>query len=203
MPSWEYENKLWQRRKFIAGIDEAGRGAWAGPVAAAAVIFAPGVVIDGVDDSKKLSPKRREKLFTEIRNRCVACGVALIEPEVIDRVNISEATKQAMLAAISQLHPLPDFLLIDGNFRLPTPLGQMSVIDGDQKSFSIAAASILAKVTRDRFMTELAQKYPKFGFERHKGYGTKIHLQSLKDHGILPIHRRSYKPVQEFAEKSP
>lgn len=128
----------------------------------------------------------------------MACGVALVEPEVIDRVNIAEATKQAMLAAISQLHPLPDFLLIDGNFRLPIPLGQMSVIDGDQKSFSIAAASILAKVTRDHFMTELAQKYPKFGFERHKGYGTKIHLQSLKDHGILPIHRRSYKPVQKF-----
>jgi ribonuclease HII len=193
-----YERHLWSDYPHIAGIDEAGRGAWAGPVVAAAVIFPVDFLIPKVDDSKKLSPKAREKLFDQIKVHCVSFGIGLVESEVIDQINILEASKQAMLMAVSQLSPKPDFLLVDGNMTLATPILQKSIIDGDALSHSIAAASILAKVTRDRLMVELAKNFPDYGFEKHKGYGTKFHQEALKNHGCLAIHRKSYEPIARF-----
>ncbi len=191
----KFENELWPTYKHIAGLDEAGRGAWAGPVVAAAAIFAPGVVIDGVDDSKKLTPAKRERLFDEIVAKALSYGVGLIESDTIDAINILEATKQAMLVAVAGLSVRPDLLLIDGNMTLKTDLAQKSIIDGDALSHSIAAASILAKVTRDRLMIKLSSQFPGYGFERHKGYGTKEHQVALAQHGVLTIHRKSYGPV--------
>lgn len=190
-----HERSLWSLYPHIAGLDEAGRGAWAGPVVAAAVIFPVNFFIPEVDDSKKLSPKTREKLFDEIKVGCVSFGIGLVESKVIDQINILEASKQAMLIAVSQLSPQPDFLLVDGNMTLNTPLKQKSIIDGDALSHSIAAASILAKVTRDRLMVELARSFPDYGFDRHKGYGTEFHQQALKKYGCLEIHRKSYEPI--------
>jgi len=193
-----FENEYWSKYKYIAGTDEAGRGAWAGPVAAAAVIFKKGVVIEGIDDSKKLTPLKREFLFIEIKNKCVSYGVGLVESDIIDEINILEASKRAMLIAISQLNPQPDMLFIDGNMSLKTSIDQKSIIDGDALSHSIAAASILAKVTRDRLMVKLSKNYPDYGFERHKGYGTQLHRKALESKGCLSIHRKSYKPIHRL-----
>lgn len=190
-----YERQFWSNHPLIAGLDEAGRGAWAGPVAAAAVIFPVDFYIPEVDDSKKLSPKLREKLFDQIKASCISFGIALVESQVIDKINILEASKQAMLMAVSQLSPAPDFLLVDGNMTLDTSIKQKSVINGDALSHSIAAASILAKVTRDRLMVELARSFPDYGFEKHKGYGTELHQKKLQQHGCLEIHRKSYEPI--------
>lgn len=195
-----HERQLWPIYPHIAGLDEAGRGAWAGPVVAAAVVFPIGFFIPEVDDSKKLSPKVREKLFDQIKASCVSFGIGLVESQVIDQINILEASKQAMLIAVSQLSPQPDFLLVDGNMTLNTPLKQKFLIDGDALSHSIAAASILAKVTRDHLMVDLAQSFPNYGFEKHKGYGTKFHQEALKNHGCLEIHRHSYRPIQVFSQ---
>lgn len=197
-----HERQLWQHYPHIAGLDEAGRGAWAGPVVAAAVIFPIDFFIPKVDDSKKLSPKAREKLFDQIKAGCVSFGIGLVESQVIDQINILEASKQAMLMAVSQLSPQPDFLLVDGHMTLDTPIKQKSIIDGDALSHSIAAASILAKVTRDRLMVELSQFFPNYGFERHKGYGTKFHQEALKNHGCLEIHRKSYEPIARFSKQN-
>lgn len=194
----KFENELWPTHKHIAGLDEAGRGAWAGPVVAAAAIFAPGVVITGVDDSKILTPAKREKLFDVIVAKALAYGVGMIESDTIDAINILEATKQAMLVAVAGLSVRPDILLIDGNMTLKTPLAQKSIIDGDALSHSIAAASILAKVSRDRLMVKLSSQFPGYGFERHKGYGTKEHQAALAQHGVLAIHRKSYGPVGQL-----
>lgn len=190
-----FEKQYSSQYKHIAGVDEAGRGAWAGPVVAAAVIFESGQYIDGVNDSKKLTPKKRDFLFDEIHQKCLSYGVGVIEHDVIDAVNIWEATQKAMNVAIAALSPQPDFLLIDGAWRIKNPIEQVAIIDGDALSHSIAAASILAKVSRDRLMTDLSKTYPVYGFDQHKGYGTKIHRESLNAHGCSPIHRRSYAPV--------
>lgn len=187
--------------KYVAGLDEAGRGAWAGPVTTAAAIFAPDVIIDGVNDSKKLTPKKREKLFDEICAKCLCYGIGMIESDEIDQINILEATKKAMLIAIASLSIRPDFLLVDGNMTLNTEIAQAAIIDGDALSHSIAAASILAKVTRDRLMTALSQSYPQYGFENHKGYGTREHQMALRQNGVLTIHRKSYRPVAELYSK--
>ena len=197
MPLLKFERQIWSDYSRIAGIDEAGRGAWAGPVSAAAVIFDKDVTIPGIDDSKKLSPKKRNDLFDQIKDRCISYGIGFIESDVIDKINILEATKQAMLIAVSQLSPKADCLLIDGNIKLATEMPQKPLIDGDALSHSIAAASILAKVSRDRLMVELADKFPGYGFDKHKGYGTKIHQKALKDKGCLSIHRMSYGPVAQ------
>jgi ribonuclease HII len=189
------EQQYWPTYPHIAGVDEAGRGAWAGPVVAAAVIFDQDVVIPGVDDSKKLTPPKREKLFTEITKKCLSYGVGMVESDEIDRINILEATKKAMLMAVAQLSPQPDFLFIDGNAGIDSSIPQKAIIDGDALSHSIAAASIIAKVTRDRLMVELSCQFPFYGFEKHKGYGTKVHLTALREHGVLSIHRKSYRPV--------
>lgn len=187
------ESRLYQQGyQCIAGVDEVGRGCLAGPVFAAAVIFPQDFVIPGVDDSKKLSPWQREKLYPEIVKRSVAWSVAQVEAAEIDIVNIHQASLRAMVKAVQQLATVPEFVLIDGRFLLPMTLPQQPVIKGDSLSHSIAAASIVAKVSRDRWMTELAARYPEFSFECHKGYGTKKHLAAIREHGLTPLHRRSF-----------
>jgi ribonuclease HII len=187
---------------FVAGLDEAGRGALAGPVTAAAVILPLNnaqlqETLQGVNDSKQLTANRRAALFSRITHHALAYGIASVAAEVIDEIGIIPATKQAMATAVSQLTPTPEFLLIDGRIRLKTlATPQQSVIRGDGKSLSIAAASILAKVTRDRFMIELDTHYPQYGFARHKGYGTPQHLAALQRYGPCPLHRYTFAPIK-------
>lgn len=186
----------------VAGIDEAGRGALAGPVAAAAVILPPGVtnlpdILCEVDDSKQLTPATRERLFDLVRENALTYGISLVSAQVVDEIGIVPATKRAMAMAVAQLQPAADYLLIDGPIRLATlPLPQQPVIRGDSLCLSIAAASILAKVSRDRYMIELDASYPQYGFARHKGYGTPQHRAALAIHGPSPVHRRSFAPIR-------
>ncbi len=183
----------WQR---IAGLDEAGRGALFGPVFAAAVILNPKRRIVGLDDSKKLSAVRREILFERIREHALAWAVAEIDNARIDAWNILQASRQAMMAAFSQLKVVPDYLLLDA-ITLDLPIEQQSLIHGDARSVSIAAASILAKVSRDRCMDELDTQFPHYGLSHNRGYGTPDHLEALRAHGPSPLHRFSYAPVRE------
>ena len=183
----------WQR---IAGLDEAGRGALFGPVVAAAVILNPRRRIVGLDDSKKLTAERRHELAPRIREHALAWAVAEIEASRIDAWNIYQASRQAMMAAVSQLFPLPDYLLLDA-IEIDLPIEQKALIHGDARSVSIAAASILAKVERDNRMMEYDQLYPQYGFAQNKGYGTPEHLEALQRHGPTPLHRFSYAPVRE------
>jgi ribonuclease HII len=178
----------------IAGVDEAGRGPLAGPVVAAAAVLAPGVFIEGVNDSKKLSAKRRDALYGEIVSKAAAYGVGIAAPEEIDAVNILQATFLAMKRALEQIKGSYDLILVDGNQRIPglPAEPQMAVTGGDAKSASIAAASIIAKVTRDRMMEECHEKYPRYGFDKHKGYGTERHREMIKQYGLCDIHRRSF-----------
>ena len=189
----QFEHLLWQENiQKIAGIDEAGRGPLAGPVAAAAVIFEPYVIIEGVRDSKKLSAKKREVLFDEIVKTALAYGIGLVDEKEIDRINIRQATFKAMRMAIGSLGVNPEYLLIDGE-ELPDKLyPQEALIKGDDRSFTIAAASILAKVTRDRMMRDYHEQYPQYLFAQHKGYGTAAHRELILKHGPCPIHRRSF-----------
>lgn len=182
---------------FIAGIDEVGRGPLAGPVVAGAVILPDDFQILGIDDSKKLTETKREELYELIQNAAVSIGVGIIEAEEIDKINIYEATKKAMYAALNELHIRPDFLLVDA-MKLTTPMPSEAIIKGDSKSISIAAASIIAKVTRDRMMKELAHSFPEYGFEQNMGYGTKEHIEALQLYGATPHHRRSFAPVKEL-----
>lgn len=176
----------------MAGIDEVGRGALAGPVVAAAVIFPPGFQMDGLRDSKLLSPRRREALAAEVRRRATAVAVEEAAAPVVDRVNVLEATLVAMSRAVSHLDPAPDFLLLDA-VRLPgSEIPQRRLVQGDRLCASVAAASIVAKVERDRLMVEFDRSYPYYGFGRHKGYGTREHLEALRSRGPSPIHRRTF-----------
>lgn len=177
---------------FIAGIDEAGRGPLAGPVAAAACILPKDLKILFLNDSKKLSPLRRDALFDEIRGKAVSFHVALASPERIDEINILNATYEAMREAVSKLSPSPDLLLNDAVTIPGVDVRQVPIVKGDAKSLSIAAASVLAKVTRDRLMEEYDALYPQYGFAKHKGYGTAEHIRALKEYGPCPIHRRSF-----------
>lgn len=193
------EQGLWSRGiGHVAGIDEAGRGPLAGPVVAAAVVFAPDAWIEGVDDSKKLASRRREELFDLIRSRALSIGVGIVPNAVIDEINIHQATLRAMEEAVRDLSLIPGHLLIDGpHFRM-NAIPYTTVIDGDARCFTIAAASIIAKVTRDRIMRELDDRYPHYGFAKHKGYGTKEHLEAIRKFGPCEIHRRSFRmPVSE------
>ncbi len=208
LPDLSFERAAWtDGYRLVAGIDEAGRGAWAGPVAAAAVLLPSPMgadllrQLDGVRDSKMLSPGRREALYFLIRRVALAMGVGMAGPEEIMQRGIATATRLAMAQAVEQLAPRPDFLLIDW-VRLPqVDLPQKSIRKGDQVSLSVAAASIVAKVTRDRLMVELAQAYPGYGFEQHKGYGTQMHQAAIAQHGIAPVHRHTWKPfVQMLAD---
>ena len=170
----------------------------AGPVVAAAVIFSSSIDIAGLDDSKKLSSKKRDELFPKIQKSAVAYGVAVVDPKVIDEINILQAARLAMKDAVNQLKPAPDLLLIDGNQKIESSLDQWAIIKGDSKSLSIAAASILAKVTRDRIMDDYHKLYPQYQFNRHKGYGTKLHRTLIQEHGPCPIHRSTFKGVSEY-----
>ncbi|MGQ0811742.1 MAG: ribonuclease HII [Nitrospiraceae bacterium] len=180
----------------VAGLDEAGRGPLAGPVVAAVVVLPARCRIPGVNDSKLLSHCERERLFAEIHQRAVMIAVGSATEQEIDTINILEATRLAMKRAIQVLAPPPDFLLIDA-LTLPVSLPHRAIIKGDELSFSIAAASIIAKVTRDRMMADYHQTYPQYNFLTHKGYGTSEHLRLLSEHGPCPIHRRTFAPVQE------
>ncbi|MES0335141.1 MAG: ribonuclease HII [Candidatus Magnetobacterium sp. LHC-1] len=182
----------------VAGLDEAGRGPLAGPVVAAAVVFEAGSYIEGVNDSKKLSEGRRKALFFEIVCCARDIGIGIVDATDIDRLNILNATKMAMKKAVLQLNHPPDILLIDA-LRLPDiDIRQVAIIKGDSKSASIAAASIVAKVLRDSFMLAYHQQYPQYGFNSHKGYGTKHHMDMIRTHGPCPIHRRSFAPISTY-----
>ena len=191
MKAYEQE---YQWAGLVCGIDEAGRGPLAGPVVAGAVILPADCRILYLNDSKKLSEKRREELFLEIKEKAVSWAVGIASPEEIDEINILQATYRAMRQAVGQLNPAPGVLLNDAVTipELPESLTQVPIIKGDAKSVSIAAASILAKVTRDQMMIEYDKIYPEYGFARHKGYGTAVHISALKEYGPCPIHRRSF-----------
>ena len=181
---------------FIAGVDEVGRGPLAGPVVAAAVILPQDYKLLGLDDSKKISEARREELYVQIMNNAIAVGIGIIDQKIIDKINIYESSKKAMVTAIEELASTPDYLLVDA-MKLPVEISQESIIKGDAKSVSIAAASIVAKVTRDRLMCKYDQEYPQYGFKKNMGYGTAEHLKALKEFGPTPYHRMSFSPVKE------
>ena len=176
----------------ICGVDEAGRGPLAGPVCAAAVILPVGAVIPGLDDSKKLTEKKREALYDVIKETAVSYGIAFASEKEIDEMNILNATFLAMKRAVEKLGVKPDLALIDGNQKPHMGINEVTVIKGDGKSMSIAAASVLAKVTRDRYMLELDKKYPQYEFKKHKGYGTKLHYEKLLEYGISDVHRKTF-----------
>lgn len=176
----------------IAGIDEAGRGPLAGPVVAAAVVLPEKFNLPGLDDSKKLSAKAREILYLEIQEQALDIGIGIVDPQTIDDINILQATIQAMTKAVNQLQTPPKVLLIDALLLPKLPMKQEKIIQGDQHSASIAAASIIAKVTRDHLMNQWDQLYPEYGFSKHKGYGTKQHIEAIHTYGLSPIHRRSF-----------
>jgi ribonuclease HII len=182
--------------QFIAGVDEVGRGCLAGPVVAAACILDPfKPVPEGLNDSKKLTAKQRDEISAELQHSALAFAVGAVEADEIDRINILEATKRAMLIAISSLQPAADYLLIDALQLKLNPLPQKAIIKGDSISYSIAAASVLAKTYRDKLMTEYDKDYPQYGFSGHKGYGAATHLEALREHGPCPLHRRTFRGV--------
>lgn len=190
---WELENEIYDSGyELICGVDEAGRGPLAGPVCAAAVILPRGTVIDGLNDSKKLSEKKREELFSIICDKALSFGIAFASVEEIEEMNILNAAMLAMNRAIEKLEPVPQLALIDGNRSSGILMESRCVVKGDAKCADIAAASILAKVTRDRYMLEMAEKYPQYHFEKHKGYGTKLHYEALREYGPCEIHRPSF-----------
>ncbi|WP_458413918.1 ribonuclease HII [Schinkia sp. CFF1] len=183
---------------MIAGVDEVGRGPLAGPVVAAAVVLGRDFFLPGLNDSKALSEKKREEFYQYIMEHAVSVGIGSATATEIDEYNIYQATKLAMKRAIEHLAISPEFLLVDA-MEIPVSIPQTAIIKGDAKSISIAASSIAAKVTRDRYMKELAEKYPQYGFENHMGYGTAFHLEAIEKYGIIPEHRRSFAPIKEYA----
>lgn len=188
-----YEKELYEKGiEYIAGIDEAGRGPLCGPVVSAAVILKKGDYIEGVNDSKKLSEKKREKLFDEINERAVAIGIGIVDERTIDEINILEATRLAMKKAVENLQVKPEHVLVDAEKKVPIEVPYTPIIKGDALSVSIAAASIIAKVTRDRMLYEMDKKYPEYGFAKNKGYGTKAHVEAIKQYGLTEIHRKSF-----------
>lgn len=192
-PKLDYENNLMQKGyKLVAGVDEVGRGPLAGPVCCACVIMPTNDIIPGIDDSKKISEKKREQLFELIKQKAICYNIEFVDEQTIDKINILEATKKCMAKAINNMSIMPDIVLVDAVKNLDTNVATLPIIHGDAVSYNIAAASILAKVTRDRFMVELSKKYPEYGFEKHKGYGTKQHIEALKQYGVLDIHRKSF-----------
>lgn len=193
-----YEKDLYgQGIDLIAGVDEVGRGPLAGPVVAAAVILPKNCKIQGLNDSKKIPKKKHEEIYQAVLDQALAVGIGVKDNQVIDQVNIYEATKLAMLDAIGQLNPQPQHLLIDA-MKLDLPIEQTSIIKGDANSLSIAAASIVAKVTRDRMMADYDQAYPGYDFAQNAGYGTKAHLAGLAKYGVTPIHRRTFEPIKSM-----
>ena len=190
---WSIENEIYDSGvSILCGVDEAGRGPLAGPVCAAACILPRGLVIDGLDDSKKLSDKKRRELFNVIKREAVSFGVAFASVEEIEEHNILRATFMAMNRAIARLDAVPELAIIDGNRAAGIEMPARCIVKGDSECADIAAASILAKVTRDEYMLAMAEKYPEYHFEKHKGYGTKLHYEALREYGPSPIHRMSF-----------
>jgi ribonuclease HII len=183
---------------LIAGIDEAGRGPLAGPVVAAAVILPENCMLEGLNDSKKLTASQRERLFHLIHQKALSIGIGVVAHRIIDEINILEATKKAMLKAVSRLSRMPDFLLIDGRTPLDIPIKQATLVKGDSRCASIAAASIIAKVLRDRIMNGFDRIFPHYEFASHKGYATRAHINAIKNHGVCSIHRKTFKRVREY-----
>ena len=193
----KYEKELYKKKvNLIAGVDEVGRGPLVGPVLAASVILPKDFKLDGLTDSKKLSEKKRDLFYSYIIEHAISYGIGIIDEKTIDKVNIYEATKLAMYEAINNLNKKPDHILIDA-MKLDIE-HSTSIIKGDSKSISIAAASVIAKVTRDKMMYELDKKYPHYNFKKNKGYPTKEHIEAIKKHGIINEHRKSYGPVKEY-----
>ena len=201
MDLWFFEKKATAEGfNNIAGIDEAGRGPLAGPVVSAAVILPQNFSVNGVVDSKKLTIKKRLRLYQEIYTHAVSVGVGIVDSVEIDRINILQASLLSMSMAAQNLRPQPECLLIDGTFSISSPLPQKPIAKGDTLSISIAAASIVAKVTRDRLMEEYNAYYPQFGFSQHKGYPTRAHKEAIRKFGYCPIHRRSFRGVKEYVK---
>lgn len=197
-----YEKDLYSKGTFlIAGVDEVGRGPLAGPVVAAAVILPKNCKIKGLNDSKKIPKKKHEEIFQAVKDNALAIGIGIMDNQVIDQVNIYEATKLAMKEAISQLDPQPEHLLIDA-MKLDLPISQTSIIKGDANSLSIAAASIIAKVTRDKIMANYDQEFPGYDFAQNSGYGTAKHLEGIEKHGVTPIHRTSFEPIKTIVSET-
>ena len=197
----KYEKRLYKENiTLIAGVDEVGRGPLVGPVVAAAVILPKNYKLDGLDDSKKLSEKKREKLFPIIMKDAIAVGIGEVSAKEIDEINIYEASRKAMMIAIDNLNVKPEYILVDA-MPLFTDTPHEAIIHGDALSLSIAAASVIAKVTRDKMMIELDKKYPEYGFKKHKGYPTKLHLENLKKYGPLENYRFTYGPVRDLILK--
>lgn len=200
MDWYAYEKQTASRGcRTVCGIDEAGRGPLAGPVCAAAVILPPGCEIPGLNDSKKLTEKKRELLFPLITQKALAYGIGWASEEEIDQLNILQATFLAMARAVEALQTPPDWAMVDGNRMPPLPVPGETIVKGDGKSASIAAASILAKVSRDRVLRQMDEQYPQYGFAKHKGYGTKAHYEAIKAYGVLPVHRKSF--LKKLGEK--
>jgi len=195
---FEFDKKYFSKFNIIAGVDEAGRGPLAGPVVASAVIYDSDVYIEGIDDSKKISQKKREVYYEEIISKAKHVGVGIVFQEQIDKINILNATKEAMKKALQNLAVKPELVLVDGNQIEFSGYDQESIIKGDAKSFSIASASIVAKVTRDRIMEDYSKLLPEYGFENHKGYGTKKHLEAISIYKSSIIHRKSFKPISKY-----
>ncbi len=191
--NFKFDNSFRSEKiQLIAGTDEAGRGPLAGPVVAAAVMFPPDVYINGVTDSKAINAEKREALFPEIISRCMTFSYTVLDAQVIDEINILQASLKAMYISVTKLTGKPDLILIDGNKKFPSDIQAIPIVKGDQKSFSIAAASIIAKVIRDRIMKELDEKYPGYGWSRNKGYPTKEHISAVKRLGPTPYHRVTF-----------
>lgn len=198
---YQYEEKLFKQGiNYIAGVDEAGRGPLAGPVVAAAVILKKDAKFVYVNDSKQLTEKQRDLALIEIKEQALAIGIGISSVQEIDLINIYRASRQAMLSAISQLKIKPEFILSDA-MPMEIDIPMESIIKGDQKSVSIAAASIVAKTTRDAYMIEMDKLFPAYGFAKHKGYPTKEHIEAIKTYGILPIHRKTYEPIKSMLKK--
>lgn len=197
----EYENELYKKGiTLIAGIDEVGRGPLVGPVVTAAVILPKNFYDERINDSKKLTEKKREELYNVIKENALSIGIGICSEKVIDEINILQATKKAMIMAVNDLKIKPEHLLIDA-VKLDIDIPSTSIIKGDAKSISIAAASIIAKVTRDRMMYELDKKYPEYDFKSNKGYGTKKHIEAIYKYGVLKEHRKTFAPISEIIEK--
>ena len=202
MDNYEYESELRSNGiNLIAGVDEVGRGPLVGPVVAACVILPENFNLDGLTDSKKLSEKKRDYYFEEIKKQAISYGIGIIDEKKIDEVNIYEATKLAMIEAINNCHIKPEHVLIDA-MPLDLDIPTTSIIKGDLKSITISAASVIAKVTRDRMLDELHEQYPMYDFKSNKGYPTKKHLEAIEEYGVIDQHRRSYGPVKKYLENN-
>lgn len=198
---YQYEKELWKNGiNLIAGMDEVGRGPLIGPVVTACVILPKDFVLDGLTDSKKLSEKKREEFYDYIMEHAISVGIGMMDEKVIDEVNIYEATKLAMYQAVEKSKVKPEHVLIDAMKLDKLEMPSTSIIKGDAKSISIAAASVIAKVTRDRMMIELDKKYPMYGFKSHKGYPTKKHIEAIKEYGLIDGYRKTFKPISEMVK---